>query len=163
VNDSLVGMSECFSQLLFHGAPETVAAVQWGAYAVGALCALFAYIYLRCKLLRAGLCPVPDSPSDTHPAYNVDGHYTAPVVLFAFLIGASCRASIYLFAVICGSLKCTRAVLTLGSALEAGVSTIFVGLGEDPQIMAERSPALFSVRIQLRCHASSPLTLRPPR
>jgi hypothetical protein len=105
---------------------------------------------------------VPDSPSDTHPAYNVDGHYTAPVVLFAFLIGASCRASI---PVCCSlrSLKSICAVLTLGSALEAGVSTIFVGLGEDPQIMAERSPALFSVRVQLRCHASSPLTLRPPR
>jgi hypothetical protein len=44
------------------------------------------------------------------------------------------------------TLLTTAAVLTLGSALEAGVSTIFVGLGEDPQVMADRSPALFAVR-----------------
>ena len=27
---------------------------------------------------------------DTHPAYNADGQYTAPVLLFAFLIGLQC-------------------------------------------------------------------------
>jgi hypothetical protein len=79
---------------------------------VGALSGLFAYLYLRY----------------THPAYNSDGQYTAPVVLFAFLIGAQC-------------------LLTLGSAIEAGVSTIFVGLGEDPQVLAQRAPELFGVRI----------------
>ncbi len=26
----------------------------------------------------------------THPDYNVDGQYTAPVILFAFLIGLQC-------------------------------------------------------------------------
>ncbi|KAI0070632.1 DUF580-domain-containing protein [Panus rudis PR-1116 ss-1] len=93
VNDSLVGMT-----------------LTWGAYAVGCLCALFAYIYLRA----------------THPSYNVDGQYTAPVILFAFLIGAQCS-------------------LTLSSAIEAGVSTIFVGLGEDPGVLAVRAPALFGM------------------
>ncbi|CAL1707153.1 unnamed protein product [Somion occarium] len=88
VNDSLVGMT-----------------LTWGAYCVGLLCSLFAYIYLR----------------STHPAYNVDGQYTAPVILFAFLIGLQCS-------------------LTLSSAIEAGVSTIFVGLGEDPQVLALRAP-----------------------
>jgi hypothetical protein len=78
---------------------------------VGGLCSLFAYLYLRY----------------THPAYNAAGQYTAPVVLFAFLIGAQC-------------------LLTLGAAIEAGVSTIFVGLAEDPQVLAERSPELFGVR-----------------
>ncbi|KAG9124643.1 putative choline transporter, neither null mutation nor overexpression affects choline transport [Ceratobasidium sp. 392] len=91
INDSLTGM-----------------AMTWGAYLVGLLCSLFAYLYLRL----------------TNPSYNTDGQYTAPVLLFAFVIGLQCS-------------------LTLASAIEAGVSTIFVGLGEDPQVLAERSPGLF--------------------
>ncbi|KAG0693390.1 plasma-membrane choline transporter-domain-containing protein [Suillus ampliporus] len=79
VNDSLVGMT-----------------LMWGAYAIGLLCSLFGYLYLRL----------------THPAYNADGQYTAPVVLFSFIIGLQCS-------------------LTMSTAIEAGVSTIFVGLGED--------------------------------
>lgn len=82
----------------------------WGGYIVGLLSSLFAYLYLRF----------------THPAYNADGQYTAPVLLFAFLIGLMCS-------------------LTLSSAIEAGVSTIFVGLGEDPQVLAIRAPELFSM------------------
>ncbi|KAG8740574.1 putative choline transporter, neither null mutation nor overexpression affects choline transport [Ceratobasidium sp. 414] len=93
INDSLTGM-----------------AMTWGAYLVGLLCSLFAYLYLRL----------------THPSYNTDGQYTAPVLLFAFVIGLQCS-------------------LTLASAIEAGVSTIFVGLGEDPQVLAERSPGLFEI------------------
>ncbi|EPS94136.1 hypothetical protein FOMPIDRAFT_1153435 [Fomitopsis schrenkii] len=93
VNDSLVGMT-----------------LTWGAYAVGMLCSLFAYLYLRY----------------THPSYNTDGQYTAPVLLFSFLIGLQC-------------------MMTLSSAIEAGVSTIFVGLGEDPQVLAYRAPALFGM------------------
>ncbi|KAG7098507.1 Putative choline transporter, neither null mutation nor overexpression affects choline transport [Marasmius oreades] len=96
VNDSLVGMT-----------------LTWGAYAVGMLSSLFAYLYLRI----------------TAPSYNVDGQYTAPVILFAFLIGIMCS-------------------LTLSSAIEAGVSTIFVGLGEDPQVLAIRAPALFGLIAQ---------------
>lgn len=82
----------------------------WGAYLTGLLCSLFAYLYLRF----------------THPSYNADGQYTAPVVLFAFLIGL-------------------QSSLTLSSAIEAGVSTIFVGLGEDPQVLAVRAPELFAL------------------
>ncbi|PCH43440.1 DUF580-domain-containing protein [Wolfiporia cocos MD-104 SS10] len=93
INDSLVGMT-----------------LTWGAYAIGLLCSLFAYLYLRY----------------THPSYNADGQYTAPVVLFAFLIGVQC-------------------MMTLSSAIEAGVSTIFVGLGEDPQVLAIRAPQLFTL------------------
>ncbi|KII92408.1 hypothetical protein PLICRDRAFT_102406 [Plicaturopsis crispa FD-325 SS-3] len=93
VNDSLVGMT-----------------LTWGAYAVGMLSSLFAYLYLRF----------------TSPSYNADGQYTAPVILFAFLIGLQCS-------------------LTLSSAIEAGVSTIFVGLGEDPQVLAVRAPELFNM------------------
>ncbi|KAI5117779.1 hypothetical protein M0805_000422 [Coniferiporia weirii] len=93
VNDSLVGIT-----------------LTWGAYAVGLLASLFAYLYLRF----------------THPSYNTDGQYTAPVLLFAFLIGLQCS-------------------LTLSSAVEAGVSTIFVGLGEDPQVLAIRAPELFQL------------------
>ncbi|KAJ8076423.1 pH nine-sensitive protein 1 [Marasmius tenuissimus] len=96
VNDSLVGMT-----------------LTWGAYAVGMLSSLFAYLYLRI----------------TNPSYNVDGQYTAPVILFGFLIGLQCS-------------------LTLSSAIEAGVSTIFVGLGEDPQVLAIRAPELFGLIAQ---------------
>ncbi|KAJ7096318.1 plasma-membrane choline transporter-domain-containing protein [Mycena epipterygia] len=85
----------------------------WGGYAVGMLSSLFAYLYLRI----------------TAPSYNADGNYTAPVILFAFLIGLQCS-------------------LTLSSAIEAGVSTIFVGLGEDPQVLAIRAPALFALIAQ---------------
>jgi len=65
----------------------------------------------------------------THPSYNAAGQYTAPVVLFAFAIGLT-------------------STLTIGSAIEAGVSTIFVGLGEDPQILQERAPALYNMIYQ---------------
>ncbi|KAI5449166.1 putative choline transporter, variant 2 [Naganishia albida] len=91
VNDSLVGI-----------------VLTTGAYIVGLLTALFAYLYLRY----------------TTPAYNADGQYTAPVILFGALIGLNVG-------------------LAVSSAIDAGVSTIFVGLGEDPYILQERSPALF--------------------
>jgi len=71
---------------------------------------LFGYLYLRF----------------TAPSYNAAGQYTAPIVLFSFLIGLVCS-------------------MTMSSAIEAGVSTIFVGLGEDPQVLAIRAPALFSM------------------
>lgn len=93
VNDSLVSMT-----------------LTWGAYAVGMLCSLFGYLYLRF----------------THPSYNSDGQYTAPVLLFSFLIGVQLH-------------------LTLASAIEAGVSTIFVGLAEDPGVLAIRAPQLFGM------------------
>lgn len=85
----------------------------WGAYVVGLLCSLFSYLYLRL----------------TKPSYNDQGQYTAPVLLFAFLIGVQLS-------------------LTLSSAIEAGVSTIFVGLAEDPQVLAIRAPALFGMIAQ---------------
>ncbi|CAK5265765.1 unnamed protein product [Mycena citricolor] len=85
----------------------------WGAYAVGMLTSLFSYLYLRI----------------TAPGYNANGNYTAPVILFAFLIGIQCS-------------------LTVSSSIEAGVSTIFVGLGEDPQVLAVRAPALFGMIAQ---------------
>jgi len=96
VNDSLVSMT-----------------LTWGAYAIGLLSMLFAYLYLRF----------------TSPSFNVNGQYTVPVVLFAFLIGVVCS-------------------LTMSSAIEAGVSTIFVGLGEDPQVLAIRAPELFGLIAQ---------------
>ncbi|KAI0051819.1 hypothetical protein FA95DRAFT_1602318 [Auriscalpium vulgare] len=93
VNDSLVSMT-----------------LTWGAYAVGLMCSLFGFLYLRY----------------THPSYNESGQYTAPVMLFSFVIGAQLH-------------------LTLASAIEAGVSTIFVGLGEDPGVLAIRAPELFGM------------------
>jgi hypothetical protein len=93
VNDSLVGMT-----------------MMWGAYVIGLLSSLFAYLYLRV----------------TAPTYNASGQYTAPVLLFAFFIGLVCST-------------------TISSAIEAGVSTIFVGLAEDPQVLAIRAPELFTL------------------
>jgi hypothetical protein len=49
----------------------------------------------------------------TAPPYNADGDYTPVIILFSFLIGL-------------------QAGLALAQALEGGVSTIFVCLGEDP-------------------------------
>jgi len=82
----------------------------WGAYAIGLLSSFFAYLYLRL----------------TSPSFNINGQYTVPLVLFAFLIGVACS-------------------LTMSSAIEAGVSTIFVGLAEDPQVLAIRAPELFKM------------------
>ncbi|RSH81537.1 Protein pns1 [Saitozyma podzolica] len=84
--------------------------IMWGAYLNGFLCGLFAFIYLKY----------------TNPSYNANGEYTAPILLFAFLIGIN-------------------EGFTIGSAIDAGVSTIFVGLGEDPMVLAERSPRLFQM------------------
>ncbi|TFK75448.1 DUF580-domain-containing protein [Pluteus cervinus] len=93
INDSLVSMT-----------------MLWGAYAVGCLSSLLAFLYLRI----------------TAPAYNTSGDYTIPVVVFAFLIAVMCS-------------------LTMTSSIDAGVSTIFVGLGTDPQVLAERAPVLFNM------------------
>ncbi|KAF8893351.1 plasma-membrane choline transporter-domain-containing protein [Infundibulicybe gibba] len=106
VNDSLVGMT-----------------LTWGAYAIGLMSSLFAYLYLRI----------------TNPAYNAAGQYTAPVILFAFLIGLQCS-------------------LTLSSAIEAGVSTIFVGLGEDPQVLAIRAPELYRMIAEVYPEATRPIS-----
>ena len=48
--------------------------------------------------------------------------------------------------------------LTLASAIEAGVSTIFVGLGEDPYVLATRAPALFDVSNLVPNQTCGPLT-----
>ncbi|KAG6837726.1 hypothetical protein H0H93_003528 [Arthromyces matolae] len=90
INDSLVGMT-----------------LTWGAYAVGLVSSLFAYLYLRF----------------TAPSYNADGNYTAPVLLFSFLIGLQCYG------------------------YGAKTFASFVGLGEDPQVLAQRAPDLFGVSI----------------
>ncbi|PPQ98607.1 hypothetical protein CVT24_003940 [Panaeolus cyanescens] len=84
--------------------------LMWGGYAIGLLSVLFSYLYLRF----------------TAPSYNADGQYTAPLLLFSFVIGFTCSN-------------------TMSSAIEAGVSTIFVGLGEDPQVLAIRAPELFNM------------------
>ena len=63
---------------------------------------------------------------DTHPAYNADGQYTAPVLLFAFLIGlqcCECPRSLRFFSPILAHVL-PRSALTLSSAIEAGVSTM---------------------------------------
>jgi hypothetical protein len=111
VNDSLVGMT-----------------MTWGAYIVGLLCSLFAYLYLRL----------------TSPSYNTDGQYTAPILLFGFLIGLQCCKEFKLL-LIARDLTPLCSALTLSSAIEAGVSTIFVGLGEDPYVLSVRAPQLFGM------------------
>lgn len=69
----------------------------------------------------------------TAPSFNAGGDYTAPMLLFSFFIGLMCANA-------------------LGSAIEAGVSTIFVGLGEDPHVLAIRAPELFALIAQVYPH-----------
>ncbi|KAJ9093201.1 hypothetical protein QFC21_006518 [Naganishia friedmannii] len=116
VNDSLVGI-----------------VLTTGAYIVGLLTALFAYLYLRY----------------TSPAYNANGAYTAPVILFGALIGlnvglAVSSAIVCFFSITAGDENKLTYSIFLWGYQDAGVSTIFVGLGEDPYILQERSPALFA-------------------
>ena len=80
----------------------------YGSYFVGIICALFSYVYLKTD----------------KPDWNSDGQFTAPLILYGFIIGFTCS-------------------MTLLSGIDSGVSTIFVGLGEDPHVLAQRSPELF--------------------
>ena len=66
----------------------------------------------------------------TDPAYNSDGQYS-PCVLFSSISTFPkilINSVIILFAFLIG----INEGLCLGSVIDAGVSTIFVGLGEDP-------------------------------
>lgn len=78
INDSLVGMSKNLILLYFiyHKLMATphCTAMTWGAYTVGLLSALGAYVYLHYD----------------HPAYNANGQYDLPVSIFAFIIGFLC-------------------------------------------------------------------------
>lgn len=94
----------------------------WGAYLNGFLCGLFAFIYLKCGFAYVSAWGPPEHNADTNPSYNANGEYTAPILLFAFLIGIN-------------------EGFTIGSAIDAGVSTIFVGLGEDPMCVKRFLPA----------------------
>ena len=66
----------------------------WGAYSVGMISSLFSYLYLKCEpsTLDSRLSREIDcsNATDTGPAYNDHGQYTAPVILLAFLIGIQC-------------------------------------------------------------------------
>ena len=70
------------------------------------------------------------------------------MLLFAFLIGAQLRQ--WEQVRLATQAHSVHTDLTLASAIEAGVSTIFVGLGEDPYVLAARAPALFDVSILQR-------------
>jgi len=84
----------------------------------------------------------------TDPAYNSDGQYspwvlfssistfpkiliTSVIILFAFLIGIN-------------------EGLCLGSVIDAGVSTIFVGLGEDPMYVFHCIFSLCTIRLPVQ-------------
>ncbi|TIA89486.1 hypothetical protein E3P81_02942 [Wallemia ichthyophaga] len=56
--------------------------------------------------------------------WNSEGQYTAALLLYAFLIGFTCS-------------------MTLLCGIDAGVSTLFVGMAEDPHVLAQRAPPLF--------------------
>jgi len=102
----------------------------WGSFFVGGLCALFSYVYLKA----------------TNPAYNSGGGYTPVVLLFSFLIGFQVGAHPF-FSHLPPPLGLPLEFVaqSLTSAIEAGVSTIFVGLAEDPHILQQRNPILFDM------------------
>lgn len=122
---------------------------------------IFRVVFLVIARLNFGLLV-------THPAYNDEGQYTAPVLLFAFVIGMQCCV---LF--LCNTFE---KILTIHWIISpsfdsfisdrsrrfhhVGVDVItiwddvvnctvfsFVGLGEDPQVLAIRAPALFEVSL----------------
>lgn len=63
--------------------------------------------------------------SVTDPSYNSSGQYTAPVVLFAFLIGLQCCGfSPYIRTISKSSHASHLLALTLSASIEAGVSTM---------------------------------------
>lgn len=78
--------------LHFRTRSDYESALMWGAYAIGLLSSLFCYLYLRsegyaCRFFRDLLLFLVTAPS-----YNVDGSYTAPLLLFSFFIGMVCCA-----------------------------------------------------------------------
>jgi len=62
----------------------------------------------------------------TNPAYNSSGSYTPAILVYSFFVGFQVAQS-------------------LTATIEAGVSTIFVGLAEHPEVLAQRSPPLFEM------------------
>ncbi|PVF93253.1 DUF580-domain-containing protein [Serendipita vermifera] len=62
----------------------------------------------------------------TKPAYNSDGSYTPVILVYSWFVGFQVAQS-------------------LTAAIDAGVSTIFVGLAEHPEVLAQRAPALFEL------------------
>jgi hypothetical protein len=110
------------------------------------------------------------STTVTHPSYNANGQYTAPVLLFAFLIGLLCCKSHVVFVLLiyqylgassdnlCSTdvvvrnrsrsihNVCSQSnVISMRPYLTQSEHASFVGLGEDPQVLAIRAPELFSV------------------
>jgi len=99
----------------------------------------------------------------TSPSYNINGQYTAPLLLFSFLIGSSCCQSFRPYVPKLGLQSDFPIALTMSSTIEAGASTMyvhhtdicfilftqqffsFVGLGEDPRVLEIRAPELFGV------------------
>jgi len=119
-------------------------------------------LHPMCVLLSCVILGRSQETSVTAPSYNTGGQYTAPILLFSFLIGLVCCKSALLVERYAGWQIVTA--MTMSSAIEAGVSTMwvvcrfrsstksiwlldrFVGLGEDPQVLAIRAPSLFAVR-----------------
>lgn len=99
-------------------------ALTWGAYAIGLISSLFAYVYLRrmCYFIFH-LESFYHVFLVTAPSFNSSGQYTAPVLLFAFLIGAQCCKSWVHISNVRLNYPSDPA-LTLSSAIEAGVSTM---------------------------------------
>ncbi|KAJ2802577.1 pH nine-sensitive protein 1 [Coemansia helicoidea] len=84
--------------------------LQMGAFLCASLVALAAWLYITIS----------------KPAYNVDGAYTAPIIIAAFVLAMS------MFMVL---LKC----------IDSGAATTFVCLAEDPDAMARNNPRLFAM------------------
>jgi hypothetical protein len=127
-----------------------IPALIWGAYAVGMLCSLFGYLYLRCKPLRymQSLAQV----LKWLLYYNASGQYTAPVI-FAFLIGLRCCELLCEEAMISRVFSTVRWSFDHASLLRLFIKLLgvlywyrgcrFVGIDEDPQTLAIRAPELF--------------------
>lgn len=104
---------------------------RFGSYAVGALCGLFAYLYLKLSdvqyIERTDLSKPGRLLARSLRADDSTPLQAAIVLLYAFFVGFQITYS-------------------LGyGCLSSGASTIFVGLAEDPAALAQRDPALFEI------------------
>ena len=96
VNDSLVGMSECSASRPIDSYPCLLSSTH-----LGRLCYWISLVLVRLSLSSmSGYYFIHQCCFKylihtlvTSPSYNVDGQYTAPLLLFSFLIGLSCCQS----------------------------------------------------------------------
>lgn len=135
-------------------------ALTWGAYAVGMLCSLFGYIYLRCE---SSECPIffrayskqihtrrTTSTDNTQLPWYCSRSWLASNVVsssaFAEAVDWQPASSHSFFFHRSWRLHHVSYAIDENSQ-HANPTRRFVGLGEDPYILAQRAPELFGASV----------------